>query len=394
MNAVRSMTRRAVLGMGAAAAFPLGVAEPAVGRAGSASSMAGWTWQLLTPGSDIWMRNYYNGVAQFDFRLGAGGCVPQMRYAPNNFQALLAPQLGTETDRVMQAVLWGLNVVAADPNPADRRWNVNQAGNRVGQFTRVVAVQQPTAATTDVYTIADRQWYPGLQDDYAGSDTVPQLTRYTRMAGGVLHIRRVVRLPRVVNGGVVVNNAQFYLENWLPFMRSSQVFSALALGLDGSGAPNWWYRAGFNIPDYPWTPTANTNGYAVVYKEGAHFTTRVVGVTFSQSAGQTFSTSATMENVLNSLDRNDAIMILPGVRITGTQAGSILDYSFRIVTSPFSNVAFVAKLQSHSNGIQQPALYGPSYPFTGALANIVNTLRNLVNSGAGTRTNHLAPLLS
>lgn len=384
-----TIARRTVLG--GLAAGPVAVILPA-----TSASAAGWSWAFLTINNDIWMRNSLNGTARFDFRLGGGGCIAQMRYAPNGFEPLLSPTAGSgeETDRVMQSVLWGVNVVADDDNFPNPRWNINQAGNNPGQFSRVVEVLQPTAATTDVYTIADLQWRPQLEDDFAGSDTVPQLTRYTRMAGGVLQISRIVRLPKVFNGGVEVNNVTFRFLNWLPYRRSAAAFSALALGLAANGAPTWWYRAGDNLPFHPNFLASETNGYAAVYKEGAHSSTRVAGTVFSQGAGQTFSTTASIVNRLDMMDWGTGIGVLPVVFTNNTETDSILQYSIRIVTHPASNGAFVTKLQNHAAVVPEPVLYGPSHTFSGQLADIVDTLRDLVTSSAGTRTNHLAPLLA
>lgn len=381
-------SRRTLLG--GLFAAPVAATLPAINATAS-----GWEWQFLTINNDLWMRNRLNTKAQFDFRLGGGGCLAQMRYAPNGFEPLLSPTLtGNETDRVMQAVLWGMNVVADDDNFPNPRWNINQAGNRPGQFSRVVEVLQPTASTTDVWTIADLQWRPQLEDDFAGSDTVPQLTRYTRMAGGVLQIRRIIRLPKVFKNGVEVNDVNFRFLNWLPFRRSAAAFSALALGLASNGAPTWWYRAGDNLPFHPNFLASETNGYAVVFKEGAHSSTRVAGAVYSQGAGQTFSTTGNIVNRLDMMDWDTGIGVLPVVHANMSEVDSILDYSIRIVMHPVSNGTFVTKLQNHANGVPEPVLYGPSHTFSGQLADIVNTLRDLVTSSAGTRTNHLAPLLA
>ncbi|MGW6505270.1 hypothetical protein [Nonomuraea angiospora] len=379
------LSRRAVLAT--AAALPLIAATPA------AAAAKGWTWKLLTEGTDVWQRNSWKGREQFDFRLGGGGCIPQMRHCPTGYRPLLSPTYeGEETDRVMQAVLWGLNVEAAT-NVLDRRWNVNQAGTRPGAYQRTVRVERTTPTATDVWTIADRQWYAELVADFAGSDAVPQLTRYTRLSNGTLEIRRVIRLPKVVNAGTTVANVEFYLENWLPFLRSADAFTALALRLDANGDPSEWYRAGQNIPYYPWTPTSTTSGYAMVYQEGAHRTTPNVAVVFSKNPGTKHATSAVFENVRNSMDWDTGIGILPGAHIIGGEADSILDYTIRIVPNGGTSAGLVTDLNAQVAAIRPPALYGPSYALSGELGSIAGRLRGYLTSAEGTRTNHLAPLL-
>jgi hypothetical protein len=378
-------SRRVLLGT--AAALPLIAATPA------AAAAKGWSWRLLTEGDDVWQRNYWRGGEQFDFRLGGGGCIPQMRHCPTGYRPLLSPTYeGEETDRVMQAVLWGLNVEAAT-NVLDRRWNVNQAGTRPGAYQRTVRVERKNSTTTDVWTIADRQWYAELAGDFAGSDAVPQLTRYTRLSNGALEIRRVIRLPKVVNAGATVAHVEFYLENWLPFLRSADAFTALAMRLDANGDPSEWYRAGQNIPYYPWTPTGTTSGYAMVYKEGAHRTTPNVAVVFSKNPGMKYATSAVFENVRNSMDWDTGIGILPGAHITGGEANSILDYTIRIVPNGGTSAGLVTDLNAQVAAIRPPALYGPAHALSGELGTIAGRLRGYLTSAEGTRTNHLAPLL-
>ncbi|MEV6040731.1 hypothetical protein AB0L65_57155 [Nonomuraea sp. NPDC052116] len=379
------LSRRAVLAT--AATLPLIAATPA------AAAAKGWTWKLLTEGTDVWQRNSWKGREQFDFRLGGGGCIPQMRHCPTGYRPLLSPTYeGEETDRVMQAVLWGLNVEAAT-NVLDRRWNVNQAGTRPGAYQRTVRVERTTPTATDVWTIADRQWYAELVADFAGSDAVPQLTRYTRLSNGTLEIRRVIRLPKVVNAGTTVANVEFYLENWLPFLRSADAFTALALRLDANGDPSEWYRAGQNIPYYPWTPTSTTSGYAMVYQEGTHRTTPNVAVVFSKNPGTKHATSAVFENVRNSMDWDTGIGILPGAHIIGGEADSILDYTIRIVPNGGTSAGLVTDLNAQVAAIRPPALYGLSYALSGELGSIAGRLRGYLTSADGTRTNHLAPLL-
>ncbi|MEU2718548.1 hypothetical protein [Streptomyces sp. NPDC007205] len=155
-----------------------------------AEAMGGWSWKLFTYDREIWQRNYWNGREEFDFRFGGGGCMASMRYCPDTYRPLLSPtNRGEETDRVIQGVLWGLNVAGSGPR-RERRWNVNQAGDGSGRFSHTVAVERPDTSTTDIWTIADRQWNQAMNAVFAGSDAVPQLTRYTRLNNGTLEIRR------------------------------------------------------------------------------------------------------------------------------------------------------------------------------------------------------------
>ncbi|MFI5534054.1 hypothetical protein ACIA8O_36495 [Kitasatospora sp. NPDC051853] len=381
-------TRRSVLAV--LAATVAAAVLPAVATAPPAAATTGWSWQLFTYNGDVWQRSSYNGTAQFDFRLGAGGSIAEMRYCPAGYRALLSPSYaGEETDRVVQSVLWGMST--ADKAHYYDRWNIDQAGNMAGEFTRTVAVEQPNATTTDVWTIADKQWIDGLTSRYAGSDTVPQLTRYTRLDNGALQIRRVVRIPKIVDGGVTQANQAFYLENWVPFMNSSDTFDALATSLDANGNPATWYPAA-SVPDYPETPVTGTTGYSVVFKQGATATSPNVAVVQSTGNGTTSGTSATLTHVRNSLPWVNGIGALPGVHITNSQTDSIIDYTVRIVPNGALNAAVAADLAAQVGQVPAPALYGPSATLPGDLPGIASRLRGYLTSPAGTRTAHLAGL--
>src|SRR5580692_10747574 len=73
------------------------------------SLASGWTGTIFTNDNDLWIRSYENGVGMYDYRIGAGGAVSEMREVPSNYKNLLARPFRSErTDRVIQEVWWGL----------------------------------------------------------------------------------------------------------------------------------------------------------------------------------------------------------------------------------------------------------------------------------------------
>ncbi|MFJ8044151.1 hypothetical protein ACIRBX_26975 [Kitasatospora sp. NPDC096147] len=387
-GATATPTRRTVLAV--LATTVAAAVLPAVATATPAAAATGWSWQVFTYNGDVWQRSSYNGVAQFDYRLGAGGSIAEMRYCPATYRALLSPSYaGEETDRVIQSVLWGMST--ADQAHFYDRWNIDQAGNMAGEFTRTVAVEQPNATTTDVWTIADKQWMSNLTGRYAGSDTVPQLTRYTRLDNGALQIRRVVRIPKIVDNGVTQTNQAFYLENWVPFKYSADTFNGLATSLNANGSPATWYPAG-SIPNYPETPVTGTTGYSVVFKQGATTASPNVAVVQSNTNGQTYGTTASVNHVRNSMGWDTGIGAFPGVHLTNSQTDSIVDYTIRIVPNSTLNAAVAADLAAQVGQLTGPKVYGPGYALPGDLPGIATRLRGYLTSPAGTRTSHLAGL--
>ncbi len=351
-------------------------------------NLSTWTWVQFTYNGDIWMRNYLNGVAMFDYRLGAGGCLAEMRYCPSSFAALLSPTFnGNETDRVIQETYWGTsaNVTVSGSGAPDGRFNVDQAGTEVNLFSPTMSVTR-NDTQIDVYSVPQNQWYSVLDSYFTGKTSL--FTRYIMQANGVLQVRKVILVASVQNGGVDVGSYDLYYEQWMPFRISSSTFNSMALSLDATGAPNWWYKAGVNLPIYPYWDVATTNGYAVIFRDGAYKTSPVVGVVYGKNGFNEFGTSVVTHNYLNSDCWNNGIAPLPSVAVNSVQPGSVIDYVYYIVPRSSSSASFTTLLNSLVITTPAPAIYGPGYTFTGELATIVSTLTaNL--TATGIRTNHL-----
>ncbi len=348
---------------------------------------AAWSWTQFTYNNDVWMRNNLDGTDKFDFRLGGGGSLAEMRYIPAGYQHLLSPSYaGEHTDRVMQWTYWINNAQCTNINVPDQRFNVDLAGTMNGTYSPTISVQR-SSSKVDVYSVPQNQWYAALDSCFSGK--VSNFTRYEMLPEGVLRVRQIVRVANVNKNGTSIGNGyELYLEQWNPFKRGTNEFTALALGLDGGGAPSWWYRAGLNIPYYSNTVVEQTNGYAVVYKENSHATKPVVGVVFGKQQPQLYNTTATAAHVFNSMDWNNGIGVLPALYVYGAQPGSIVDYSYYIVPRDSSNAAFKTKLDALVASAPRPQIYGPGYTFSGELATIVSNLNQNLNA-IGTRTENL-----
>ncbi len=53
-----------------------------------------FTCEAFTYNGDVWMRSSYEGKAWFDYRIGAGGDVAEMRNCDTAFSPVLAPSYG------------------------------------------------------------------------------------------------------------------------------------------------------------------------------------------------------------------------------------------------------------------------------------------------------------
>ena len=215
------------------------------------------------------------GKKQFDFRIGAGGAISEMRDCTDEDQPLLAPtNKGEVTDRVIQWTAWSESVnhrVAKLPK-SEWRYNVTQGGTNASEISPTVSVRWDKSANViDVYSVPQDQWKTEQQPHMKGN--LSALTRYEGMADGVLKIRRVVRVGDITLLGKPAPPGRMIFEAWTPFRHSGKTFDSLALSLDEAGKPNWWYEIGHNLPKYPKWPVNDTKGYAVVFRASSRRST-------------------------------------------------------------------------------------------------------------------------
>ncbi|HEY4083091.1 MAG TPA: hypothetical protein VGM81_20595 [Burkholderiaceae bacterium] len=359
---------------------------------GLAVGSPNYNWYAQSYQGDVWFTLLDGTTPKIDFRLGGGGSIAEMRNAAAGYTEMLPPPYASEhTDRVLQHTFWVNNVLGTTAAP-DKRFNINLAGDSTGAFARICSLAHSTPASgtrVDVYSVTSLQFYPQLNADFAGSDPIPTLTRYELLANGVLKVRRIVRVPNVLLHGVTQSLSQLYFENWNTIGRSGSIDS-MALGLDSSGNPNWWYSTS-NFPYYQnWSIPNSTNGYAVGFKNGAALTQPVVGFSFGLQPTVVQGSSGTSANdVLNSmLVPSQGIAILPATYVYSALPGSIIDMEFRIVPRLASGSEFITTTQAQVSLVAQPTVYGPAYAFTGELATIVSQLNSNLH-GTGTQTEHL-----
>ncbi len=354
---------------------------------------AAWGWTEQVRGADLWLTAAENGTPRFDLRLGAGGAIAELDLLPGGADLLAAPYGANETDRVMQWTLWSDSISAAG-----EPFNEDLAGSGDGAFSPVTLVRR-NLGTLDVFARPEDQWDRALNPQTRAA--YPALTRYQPLANGVLAVRRVVLLGAPAGPAAPAGAYDVYFEQWNPFRAGPGAFDALALSLDGAGAPNWWYRANYNVPYYPYFPASSTFGYALAYHEAGWPSAPLAGVAYSTAALRRIDPSVAAVGggpVLNLMDwgsqtpSDQGIALLPALQLFSVPPGSVLDFTYYIVLRSAADPNLRSDLQALVAAAPAPALYGPDHRFIGELAPIVATLRR-GPSQPGVRTNHLGPLL-
>ena len=377
--------------------------------ASSNRCVAQWTWDIKNDGTDIWLQSSLNRQSMFDYRLGTGGAIGEMRDNLNNNRSLLATSFaGESTDRIIQSTVWSQNIqndIRKRGYQYYDRFNLTQGGTKSGRFSPTMQVlTNPQANRVDIYSVARDQW-DSLQQPHMQSQ-FSTMTRYEMKDDGVLRIRRVMRVGEVTVDGRSEEFDRMYLEAWTPF-RQKGVFNSMTRKIKSTGKParNFSYRGNESFPTYPGWRVEETKGYAAVYKKKDPQSNRAAGIVFGQKQLEHAGFSGDNPNndryVLNSmawrLGTDKGIAVLPGIEFdrigmaNPVTAGSIIDQSIEIVARHGLDAEFGELLRELSGELPAPILYSSDYAFTGELAGIVSQL-NANLSLQGTRTDHLGAI--
>jgi len=355
---------------------------------------AAWRWEIVNSNGDLWIKSYNNKQAKFDYRIGAGGCIAEMRYCTNNNEQMFTPytvnNAGPQTDNVIHWVFWAPNI-SCNSGVYDERFNINQAGS-YSNYSQIISARA-TSNTVDVYAKADLQFIP-QNDAPFNPGNFSQWVRYTLLDQGVIKVEHACLMPNIYLYGVNQGNYFGYFENWSTFWATPDKFSGLALGLTSSGVPNWYWTApngnDGNIPQYTTDLVQNTNGYEVVYNANNPASRPAVGFALGTSAGVGYGTSQTGTLKWCSWSGHSGMLAMNPM--TGSnaniQSGSILYSEYRIVPSEGLNSSFVSLLNSQVSQVAPAAYYAPDYNPGGDLGTVFSNIRANA-SKSGTRTYQL-----
>lgn len=355
----------------------------------------GWSCAAFISGDDVWLRTAQDGQERFDARVGAGGAIAELRDIAGGYAPLLSPSFNDEaTDRVIQWTWWAPSVThPVDGLPEfEWRFNVTQGGTFDDLLAPIHWVTLDAAGCrVEVYASPRDQWKTEQQPHMQG--TFAARTLYQVIGPGLIAIRRTLLVPPATLEGAPAPFAAVYLEGWTPMRRPT--FDALALGLAPDGAPTWWYKAGQNLPTYPQIDVSTTSGFALVFNSVAP-SDPVVGVLFGTRAPCRYVAGECVEtggHVLNSMEWNNGIGVLPGLHLTDVETGVVVETYMVLAPSRALMSGLPDQLYALAPTIPAPRLLEPGAALSPALAELVETLAELP-AQQGTRTEHLGPLVS
>jgi hypothetical protein len=358
------------------------------------------SYQISNQENDLWCEFLHEGKSIYDFKLGAGGAISELRWTGGSNQPLLAQSYaGEKTDRIIQSTWW-IHSLTEPVGSGDQRWNVTQGGDFNGNFSPVYSVDIDIKSNyIDVYSRPQNQWNPLLDVVFKGDYKL--LSRYELLEKGLLRIRRVMIAGQPALKGVNKSYGSSYIEAWTPF-KGNDVFNALALSFNASGAPDWYYYNTIPkgqqgaIPYYPNISVTETNGYAVVYnkeKFGNNSSNPFVSFVFGTKEAEP---STNYKYVLNLMawggSSGDAgIAVLPGLNLSNMPAGAIIDQSFYLYVNGEFGANVVDYLTSLRSQLPSVKIYNPGTSLPLEVLTIVNKINTKTATG-GTRTEQLASI--
>jgi hypothetical protein len=284
----------------------------------------------------------------------------------------------------------------------DPRLNFNQAGTVKNVFAPVFSVEfqnRPNRCTADIISGIEDSWSPDLGPYMRESSTL--LSHYEISGAGAIFVRKSIFLGSLwanQTTGITKSGNQneypaLYLENWIPFHRPT--FTAMALGVNANGQPDWWYNTS-NIPYYPAFRFSQTNGYAVVYDKDSPSTKTMISVAFGTKPAQCVgATTCKAYSEFNSKVWNNGIGVLPAINLPNTPIESLIDQSFYILPYRGLTSDSIKYLKSLSSMVSPVDIYYPQAPMSSAVIAIQKKLKNAFNNmqtGTGIRTQNLGGL--
>jgi hypothetical protein len=351
----------------------------------------GWTWEINGKGDDLRLDASLDGSLAYSYRIGAGGAIVAMNEGTAGARPLLSPSFqGEHTDRIIQWTAWSDDItheVSTLPK-FEWRFNITQGGCFDGTLSPVikVVIDRPHQML-DVYSVPQDQWK--TEQRQAMQCKLPSLTRYELLPGGVLKIRRVIRIGPITLDGRSAKFSQLYVEAWTPFLRSPETFDAVATEIDDEGHISKGFKTGKEFRNYPQIDVTTTAGYAVVYDHNHPDQKTAVGIVF----GKRQIDQSRKGNVykLNLMQWENGIAILPAMTMKDVETGSIVEQTLYLVARKSVGRDIRDVLIDYTNQAQPPRILNPTELPASDLQGVAAELSSMTDQ-VGSRSEHLRVL--
>lgn len=358
---------------------------------------ANWECKVITEQDDIWLKTYFKGQPQFDYRIGAGGSIAEMRSLKGKKpQALLAPSpYGRLADQQVQWTAIAQNLSRKLPNVPASGWQyqVAQGVAYDNLYVPTVAVLvKSSGCQVDVFSIPKEQYRPEQRTQWQGS--FPNLTSYRIVGAGALALRQVVRISGARVEGKPAALTNLRLQTSLPLAKN--LFNTLGLGLDTEQQPRRSFGIGTSLPAFADWKQDKSDPLLLAYD--AKGLADKTGLLFGGSSQAPCRQSDTGcedfgEQRLNLFEASNSLNLLPSTLLPSVTPGDMLDqtlllyphYGLQTLSRPDLNWLLVQ--------IPRPRLVPAGQQKAAGLSVIAAKLAFFEDT-PGLRSNHLARALN
>lgn len=299
---------------------------------------AGWECKVLTERDDIWLRTHYQGQPQFDFRIGAGGSLAEIRQLKGKkpLAMLATSPYGRLADQQLQWTLAAESLTRKLPGVPASGWVYQVAQGLThdnGPAPTVAALVSDSGCQVDVYATPKEQYRPEHRTVWSGS--FPTLTRYKVIGPGALAIRQVLRVSGAKVEGRLVTLKNIRLQTSLPLLKPQ--FNSVGLGLDNQHTPLRSYRIGPSFPAFADWPQDKAHPLLLAY-DGKSLSDRpavAVGTSSQKPCKQDADgcNGEFGELRLNLFEATGALTLLPTTQLPQLNTGDMLDQTLLLYPS-------------------------------------------------------------
>ncbi len=354
----------------------------------------GWECRVVTERDDIWLKTYHQGQPQYEYRIGAGGSLADVRQVSGKkITPLFATSpLGRLADQQMQWTLQAESLSRKLPGVPASGWTY-QVGQGIAWDNAlaptVAAMVLESGCQIDVFATPQEQFRREQRVIWQG--VFPALTRYRIVGPGALSIRQVVRISGAKADGKQISLDTIRFQTSLPLLKSP--FTAVGLGLGAQHIPDRSYRFGPGFPAFADWPIDKANPLLVAFDHRApqERTSVTLGISPQKPCrfGPQGCTETFGDSRVNLFEASGTLTVLPSLQFPKLGVGDIIDQSLLLLPATGLTAAHHDSITWLQAQIPQPRVVPVDQVKAAGLSVIAAKLAFFEDAG-GLRSNRLA----
>ena len=357
----------------------------------------GWECRVTSDRDDIWLKTLYKKQPQFDFRIGAGGSLAEIRQLKGKKpQALLATSpYGRLADQQVQWSLAAEKLVRKLPGVPASGWTYQVAqglGYDNGYAPTVAVLVNEDGCQVDIYATPKEQYRPEQRGVWQGS--FPNLTRYRVIGPGALAVRQVLRVSGAKADGKLTALENVRLQTSIPLIKPQ--FNQIGLGLDIHHQPKRSYRIGASFPAFADWSQDKSDPLLLAYdsKSLSERAALIVGSSSQPPCRQTASGCNDYGELrLNLFEATGTLTLLPATLLPTLNTGDMVDQSYLLYPAQGIGAAEHETLSWMQAQVPRPRVV-PADQISSAKLGVIAAKLAFFEDAPGLRSNRLGRALN